>query len=129
MQVTGSDNMYCVIYRGEPIGSSKLEKRDRGMAVAFGDFEPLPAYDAVRHVFLLFIQAIPDSSRREQHTDEQKLAQYYQERDALQLTLQDADGHFIPTSWIHIVDFDDLGREVEAQISDRGFWGEPIART
>ena len=89
----------------------------------------MPPYDAVRHVFLLFIQAIPDSVRREQHTDEQKLAQYYQERDALQLTLQDADGHFIPTSWIHIVDFDDLGREMEAQISDRGFWGEPIART
>jgi hypothetical protein len=116
--------MYYVMYQGEPIGRSKLEKRNRGMAVAFGDFEPAPAYEAVRPVFLLFIEAIPDSSRREQRANEQKLAQYYQERDALQLTLQDADGHFIPTSWIHIVDFDDLGREVEAQISDTGFGAE-----
>lgn len=79
--------MYYVMYRGEPIGRSKLVYRHRGMAVAVGDFEPLPAYDAVRHVFQLFIQAIPDSSRHEQHTDEQMLAQYYEERDALQLTL------------------------------------------
>ncbi len=116
--------MYYMMCRGEPIGRSKLEKRDRAMAVAFGDFEPLPAYDSVRYVFQLFIQAIPDNSRHEQHTDEQKLAQYYQARDALQLSLQDADGRFIPTSFIHIVDFDDLGREVESQITDTEFWAE-----
>jgi hypothetical protein len=52
--------MYYVMYRGEPIGRSKLEKRNRGMSVAFGDFEPLPAYNAVRQVFQLFNQAIPE---------------------------------------------------------------------
>ena len=116
--------MYYVMYREEPIGRSKLVKRDRAMALAFGDFEPLPTYEDVRHVFQLFIEAIPDSSRREQRPDEQKLAQYYQERDALQLTLQDADGHLIQTSWIHIDDYGDLGRQMSAQIPDTGFWAE-----
>jgi len=124
MQVTGSDSMYYVIYRGEPVGRSKLKVRDRGMAVAYGDFEPLPAYNAVRPVFQLFIQAVDESSGRAQGADEKKLAQYYQERDALQLTLQDADGHLIQTSWIHVDDYGDLGREMSAQISDASFWDE-----
>jgi hypothetical protein len=116
--------MYYVIYRGEPIGCSKLEGYDRGMAVAYGDFESLPAYDAVQPVFQLFIQAVDESSDRAQGADEKKLAQYYQERDALQLTLQDADGHLVQTSWIHIDDYGDLGREMSAQIPDARFWAE-----
>jgi hypothetical protein len=120
--------MYFVMYRGEPIGRSKLERRHRGMAVAFGDFEPLPTYDAVQSVFQLFIQAVDKSSGRAQGADEQMLARYYQERDALQLTLQDADGHLIQTSWIHVDDYGDLGREMSAQIPDARFWDEPANR-
>jgi hypothetical protein len=127
LTATGSVSVYSVMYRGEPIGRSKLKGRDRGMVVAHGDFEPLPTYDAVHSVFLLFIQAVDEGSGRAQGAqgaDEQKLARRYQERDALQLTLQDADGRVIQTSWIHIDDYGDLGREVSAQISDARCWDE-----
>jgi hypothetical protein len=57
-----------------------------------------------------------------------KLTAYYQARDALNLTLVTTDGHFVSTSWIHIVDWGELGREVgeplevHVQIDDETFW-------
>ena len=115
---------YQVMHRAQPIGSSRLEGSDRSMAMAFGAFEPLPAYEAVRAIFRLFTEALPDGRRGANGADEEKLATYERARDALHLTLQTADGRLIPTTWIHIVDWDDLGREVEAHIPDTAFWQE-----
>jgi hypothetical protein len=115
---------YYVMYRGQPIGSSRLEGSDPAMGVAFGSFEPLPAYEAVRTIFQLFTEAEDARMRGDTALGKENLAAYNQASDALQLTLQTADGHVIPTSWIHIVDWADLGREVEVQISDTGFWQE-----
>jgi len=61
--------MYYVMWRGEPIGRSKLERRDRAMAIAFGDFEPLPTYESVREIFLLFIEAHEESADHRQHVE------------------------------------------------------------
>ena len=112
---------YQVIYGGHAIGTSRLEQRYVDVAIAAGDFVPLPAYEAVRGIFLLFTEAHDDHGHL---MDEAKLARYYQARDALQLTLETAQGQTIPTHWIHIVDWGDLGREIEVQITDAAFWNE-----
>ena len=115
---------YEVIYRGQPIGRSRLEGSDASMGVAFGTFDPLPAYETVRSVFLLFWEAVEARERGEIAVAEEQRATYYQARDALRLILQTAEGQIIPTSYIHIVDGGDLGREVEVHISDSAFWLE-----
>jgi hypothetical protein len=94
------------------------------MGVAWGAFEPAPAYEAVRAVFQLFTEALPDGGPPANRADEEKLARYYRARDALDLTLQTAEGQVVPTTTIHIVDWDELGREVEVHISDLAFWQE-----
>jgi hypothetical protein len=91
------------------------------VAIASGDFEPLPAYAAVRGIFLLFTEAHDDHGHL---MDEAKLARYYEARDALHLTLETARGTMIPTQWIHIVDWGDLGREIDVHITDAAFWKE-----
>jgi hypothetical protein len=124
-EATGrAETIYHVMYRGQLIGSSHLEGRDAGMAVAFGTFEPLPAYEAVRPIFQLFTEALGAGAQGAHAVDEVKLAKYSQARDALHLTLQTAEGRVVPTSAIHIVDWGDLGREVEVHISDATFWQE-----
>jgi hypothetical protein len=94
------------------------------MGFAFGEFDPLPAYQVVRPVFRLFTEAEEARSRGETAAAEKQFASYYQARDALQLTLRTAGGHIVPTSVIHIYDWGDLGREVEVQISDPAFLQE-----
>lgn len=115
---------YQVIYRGQPIGRSRLEWHDAAMGVAFGAFEPLPAYQALRPLFLLFTEAEEARGRGETALAQRQLATYYQARDALQLTLQTAEGDVVPTSTIHIVDWSSLGYEVEVHISDPTYWQE-----
>jgi hypothetical protein len=112
------------MYRGDPIGASQLEGRDPSMGVAFGDFEPLPAYESVREVFLLFTEAQEESANRKQPVDEEKLARYSKALETLQRTLQDADGRIIPKTWLYVSDYGDLGRELTVQTSDAAFWGE-----
>jgi hypothetical protein len=113
-----------VMYHGQPIGRSRLEGHDAAMGVAFGAFEPSPAYQAVRSLFLLFTAAAEARRRGETALAEEQLAAYYQARDALQLTLQTVAGQVVPTRVIHIADWGDLGREVEVHISDPAFWQE-----
>ena len=105
--------MYKVMYQGQAIGTSRLEKADRGMGVAFGAFEPLPAYESVRAVFHLFTDA---------EGDREMLRHYSQERDALNLSLQTEKGQAFATNWIHVYHYDDLGRELEVQTADPAFW-------
>ncbi len=116
-----AETTYEVMYRGQPIGRSRLEGRDSAMGVAFGAFEPLPAYQAVQSLFLLFTEAHEARTRGETMLAEERLAAYYRGRDALQLTLQTAGGQVVPTSVIHIVDWGELGRDIEVQISDSAF--------
>jgi hypothetical protein len=119
-----TDVTFEVMYQGQPIGTSRLEWYEAAMGVAFGAFEPLPAYHAVMPLFLLFTEV--DEARRHGETAlvEDQLTTYYDARGALQLTLQTAEGHVVPTSAIHIADWGDLGREVEVHISDPVFWQE-----
>jgi hypothetical protein len=116
--------IFEVMSQGQPIGRSHLEGHDTAMGVAFGAFEPSPAYQAVRPLFLLVTEAEDARRRGEIALAEEQLAAYYQARDALQLTLQTAEGHVVPTSAIHIADWGELGREVAAHISDPAFWQE-----
>ncbi len=121
-EATSAETIYFVMYRGQPIGSSNLEFHDPGMGIASGAFEPMPAYEEVEAVFHLFTKAEDARAAGDKVTIQSKLAEYYQARDALGLTLQGANGAIILTSVIHIVDFGDVGREVVAHITDRGFY-------
>lgn len=119
--------LYRVMYQGQPIGTTRLEYADSGMAVAHGQFDPLPAYELVRPVLLSISEAQggePGSSV----ADLTKLAQAFQVRDALNLTLETEEGKVIPTSWIHIYDWGELElrapRTIDAQIPDASFFAE-----
>jgi hypothetical protein len=113
------ERTYYVMYHRQPLGSSHLEGCDASMGVAFGTFKPMVAYASVREVFLLFTQAMDDQGRPR---DQVLLTRYYQARDDLQLTLETAQGQVIPASVIHIVDWGDLGCELEVHISDATFF-------
>jgi hypothetical protein len=114
--------LYRITYNDEPIGTSRLEFRDSAMAVAFGKFDALPSYDAVRSVFLMFTSA---QSGGGQAADAQKLSQYYAARDDLRLVLEEENGRRIRTAYIHIVDWgpeNGTDLEVEVQVNDEEFW-------
>jgi hypothetical protein len=113
---------YAVKCSGHLIGTSQLEGRDLTMGVAFGAFEPGPGYELVRSVFLLFVAAYDPDWRT---ADQSKLEAYYRARDALGLTLETEDDRPIATSAIHVVDLDELGRELEVHVSDGVFWNAP----
>lgn len=114
-----NEQTYRMVYHDEAIGTSRLEGRDVDMAVAFGTFEPVPAYEVVRGIFLLFTDAHDEQGHL---ADKAKLARYYQTRDALRLTLETSQGRTISTNWIHIADWGDLGCEISVQITDPAFW-------
>jgi hypothetical protein len=64
-------------------------------------------------------------------TDEVALQNYQREVAALRLEIRDSDGRVIPTSWVHVSDFEAEGGpdayEVHAQISDRNAWDAVVA--
>jgi hypothetical protein len=117
-----SETIYEVMYQGQPIGRSRLEWQDATMGVAFGAFDPLPAYQTVQSVFLLFAEAEESRMRGASTLAQEQLTTYYQALDALRLTLQTGEGRIVPSSAIGIVDFGEVGREVEVHISDSTFW-------
>jgi hypothetical protein len=116
-------DMYYVKCGDQPVGTSRLEHADPSMGIAFGRFYPLPAYESVRPVFLLFTQALGVTRAQ---TDRMRLDQYYQARDALHLTIETADGRVVPTTAIHVVDWgpseNDEPLELEIQTSDAAIW-------
>lgn len=97
--------MYRVMYAGQPLGVTRLEGRDPEKSMAYGTFLPLQAYERVRPIFRLFVQALRGNGRT---PDDALLAQYYRTRDALHLTLQDDHGATIPTVAIQILDLREL---------------------
>jgi hypothetical protein len=116
------------LYLGEqPLGQSDLENIDEGMGVVWGTFHPTPAYESVRPIFRRFANSLGHSSARPD--DNSELARYYRERDALRLTLRDAAGQLLFTSFIHIEDLseeapgDPESLRLVVQIADRGSLG------
>lgn len=113
---------YTISYIDRSIGTSQLEFRDSAMAVAFGKFDPLPSYNVVRPVILLFTNAL---SAKNQAISADKVSQYYVARDALELTLEDEDGRQVATGHIHIVDWglaSETDLQIEVHVKDPQFW-------
>lgn len=99
------------------------------MGVAMGRFRPTPAYEQLRPVFRRHVEAVGETSAHP--TDEVALQNFQREVAMLRLELRDLNGRVIPTSWIHVYDFEVEGGpdayEVHAQISDRGAWDAAAA--
>jgi hypothetical protein len=116
--------LYHILSHGRLIGASLLEKGDEPMGIAFGRFDPLPAYEELRPIFRLFTEAMPETSR--QSWDEAKRASYWQANDTLDLALATADGRGLAARGPYITDWSSLGWtdecEIEAQILDEEFW-------
>lgn len=91
--------VFQILAHDEVIGSSSLEHIDSGMGVVSGVFTPTRAYLAVRHVFVAF--------RDNERWDNERWADAYAARDALELRLISPDGGLIPTMWIYIYDLID----------------------
>ena len=90
---------------------SDLETGDPSMGVAMGRFQPAPLYETVRPIFMLYRRAT-DPQAEGRSADEALLTRYYQQRDALGLTVRSAAGEPVGTRWIHIDDCsDELGAE------------------
>lgn len=104
------------------VGWSDLEQTDAFTGKARGRFRPGVGYDLVQPVFQLYAEAVP--ARDAAVLDQDKLDRYLKSRDALGLSLEDADGRAVRTSAIHIEDYGDRagGIEVEVLITDRGYW-------
>ncbi len=108
---------------GVIIGSSELEHVEPELGRAWGGFRPGLGYEMVQPVFRLFAQAVPrDGSAK----DKEKLDRYYKARDALRLELEDAGGHVVRTSAVHIADYTveegEAALELDVLISDDGYW-------
>jgi len=93
---------YRILCDGELIGSSELEEREEDMGVAVGRFVPTPAYERVRPVFLLFMDAHADG---ESEPDTAKLKAYEAARARLALSVTDAAGTAIAASGVAVLDF------------------------
>jgi hypothetical protein len=106
---------YKVYANDRCIGHAIINEIDDGMGVYVGRFEPTPAYDEVRSVFLLYTQSAVIRERTGED-DEQLLEQFFKGRDELDLSFRREDGVIIPTSWILILDFVDEIQDDELEI-------------
>lgn len=106
----------------DEIGCSRLEDRDEGMGTISGSFRPTRGYEKVRRIFRLFTDSQMDAGI----VNEQMLAQYYRERDALDLTVRTDGGTPIPVATVHISDFsdgpDDDDYFVEVHLADASWF-------
>jgi hypothetical protein len=93
---------YQIVCNGEVIGSSNLEWRDESLGEASGPFEPTAAYERVRPVFRLFIEARADG---ESEPNAAKLAAYEREREKLVLSVQDEHGQNLHGAGVAILDY------------------------
>jgi hypothetical protein len=105
-------NRYRVLCDGELIGTSALESRDAGMGTAIGQFTPTAAYQRVRPIFRLFAQAQRDTGP----ADGQLLTEYYRSRDALALSVETDNGIVVPTTVVHIADFEEEVGEAACEV-------------
>lgn len=100
------------VFSGEKlIGYSDLEGQDASMGVALGRFLPSDEYSEVASVFRTWVRATAPQLEGRPH-DEELLAVYCRQRDALSLSVRTSSGEVIRTEWIHITDYsDDLGED------------------
>ena len=113
--------IYQILFGDSVIGSSWLESRDNGIAVAGGRFSPEPGYLAVQSVFKKFWEELPELSGGDPGAV--LLTEYCRARDTLDMRLRDASGILYETSWIHIIDGgDDAPWKVTMHIPDSRFW-------
>lgn len=121
---------HVVRLAGVVVGYSELEDASPGDGRARGHFRPGIGYELVEPVFRLFVEAVPRRGGR--IADETKLERYHRSRDALGLTLEEADGTVVKTSGIHIADYASAqgaeGRALEVLISDPGYWERRAVR-
>ena len=123
MKLKAPEGRHTVMLKGVAIGYSDLEDADASLGRARGRFRPGVGYELVQPVFKLFSDAVPAPGA--DVADQEKLARYHKSRDALGLSLEDAQGRQIRTTAIHIADYSHLNLgsiEVEALISDADFW-------
>lgn len=122
---------HVVRLAGVVIGYSDLEEGWPGDGRARGLFRRGIGYEMVEPVFRLYTEAVPEPDGGVR--DDAKLQRYHASRDALGLTLEEADGTVVKTSGIHIADYaangdDEAARHLEVLISDRGYWDRRAAR-
>ena len=90
-----------------PIGTIRNPGADPGMGFVNGPFVPLPAYKKVQPVFRRFVEATHPLL---DHDDPEALKLFYQERDALDLSVTTEAGLPIPVEWVHVYDYgEELG--------------------
>lgn len=114
---------HTVRLHGVIVGHSELEHAQPDIGRAWGAFRPGVGYELVQPVFRLFARAEPrDGSPR----DPALLDRYHKSRDALGLSLEDANGRAVRTSAIHVADFTveegTTAIELDVLISDESYW-------
>lgn len=123
-------NRHVVRLAGVVIGYSDLEEAWADDGRARGAFRPGVGYELVEPVFRLYREAVPTADGPVR--DNAKLERYHASRDALGLTLEDANGVLVRTSGIHIADYAtdgaDGARQLDVLISDDGYWARRAAR-
>src|SRR5438552_8821106 len=81
------------------------------MGVATGSFAPTPAYERVRPVFRLFMEARADG---ESEPDVAKLKAYEAARARLELGVTDEAGKLLPAAGVAVLDFSAERPEADA---------------
>lgn len=121
---------HVVRLAGIVIGYSDLEQAWESDGRARGVFRPGVGYELVQPVFRLYRDAVPVPDGPVQ--DDAKLERYHASRDALGLTLEDADGVVVRATAIHIADYADRDasepRHLDVLISDDGYWVRRASR-
>jgi len=97
---------YLIICDDEPIGRIVNPGADHSMGVVQGPFVPFDAYERVRAVFRLFVEAsLAEHDTPAKHDAKEMFERYYQELDALHLSVTTADGRPIPTASVYVEDY------------------------
>lgn len=102
---------YLIIYDDEPIGRIVNPKADLSMGVVQGPFMPFDSYERVRATFRLFAE-----TSLAEHDTTEALERYYQDLDALHLSVTTSDGLPIPTASVHVEDY-------SKELGDDGYEG------
>jgi len=104
---------YLIIYDDEPIGRMVEPGADPPMGVVQGSFVPFTAYKRVRAVFRLFTET---KLAGFEHDTADTLVRFYQELDALHLSVATADGRPIPVTLVYVEDYSE-------ELGDDGYEG------
>ncbi len=93
---------YQILCDGDVIGTSDFEERDESLGVAGGRFEPTAAYERVRHIFRLFLEA---GANGVAEPDPAKLRAYEDVRATVVLAVHSATGKRLDGAGVVILDY------------------------